>query len=303
MMDIPQDEEELINFILDNFRSEQERYQELLVKEYTYNDYPGKQVIADAKKGISDLLSRKNDNNVLLKYMLDNQDDLLDQKEDASDVLGFFKSQRPTYDKARDLVKKINKESEYFSSDEECQANLKKINEILSMSRPYHRIPELPNYVMLLNEAYNRRLQDRIESMKKSIEEYLSKIHNEAGVGSPAVMKIVKEADDYYSAKKQSIMHSTTLTDVDAASPVIWNQRNDYIKRIQKQIEIEEEEKRRTREEEGKPVIKIETVYVNKERLCPDITLKTASDVNAYVEDIRRELLSQLGENKQLRVH
>ncbi len=303
MMDIPQDEEGIINFVLDNFQMEQTIYQDLLTQEYAYYDYPGKQAILDVKKGISDLLSRKNDNSVLLDYMLKNRDELLDQKEDASDVLSFFKSQRPTYDKARELVKKINKESEYFNSDEECQTNLRKINEILSMPRPYHRIPELPNYVMQLNEAYNSRLQDRIISMNKSIEEYLAKIHNEAGDGSPAVMKIVKEADDYYSGKKQSVNLATTLTEVDAAGTVMRNQRDGYIKRIQKQIEIEEEEKRKKREEEGKPVIKIETVYVNKDRLCPDTTLKTVSDVNAYVEDIRRDLLSQLGDNKQLRIH
>ena len=106
-MDIPNDEDGLVRFVLGTFETKLAHYQSLL-DQYAQNRYPEKEQVIVVRDLTQDILSQRKDNVALLNRMVQKQDDLLDSSEDMEGVELFFKSQCTVFDEAVKQMNRVN---------------------------------------------------------------------------------------------------------------------------------------------------------------------------------------------------
>lgn len=77
------------------------------------------------------MLSQKKDVVALFTFITQNQDELLDLKDDTEDIDSFFNYQKEIFDGAKAEIDLLNKESDYFLSDDETKDVINAIFEII----------------------------------------------------------------------------------------------------------------------------------------------------------------------------
>ena len=90
IMDVPDDEEGLVQLIISKFNDQKTHYEELNQR-YAGHKYPDHALIASAIQLMDDVLSQQKDNIALVDRLVSDEDKLMDSKEDLQPVEGFFK--------------------------------------------------------------------------------------------------------------------------------------------------------------------------------------------------------------------
>lgn len=271
---IPNDENDLIEFITERFGSEREALEKMLTKEYASEGYPGKSVIENGIRLCNELMMQKSDNIALLKKAVDMQEDLLDLADDMSDVKTFFRVQKDIFDSARSLVGLADKEKEYFSTEDDAKHAVAEIKEILSMPKPYNRISALPEYIQEVSDVYSRLLAQKREEVFGDITAAMGEIHQTAGMKQE---EIVLKADDALTEKKAAVEKADMLTALDAMRVRIGEIRQQYLKRLAADSEPD-----------------VDTVIMNRSAVCHTMKLKCESDIDEYVSEIKKSLMQKL---------
>ena len=96
-MDIPEDEDSLVLFIIEKFENQLAHY-ETLNKRYENHDYPDRQYVQRAIDVINRILSQSKDNIALIDKIIKEEDRLFDSKENMENVEEFFKNQVDVFD-------------------------------------------------------------------------------------------------------------------------------------------------------------------------------------------------------------
>ena len=92
VMDVPEDEDGLVAFIVQKFEKQKAHYEELEQRYSTARKYPDKAKVQDAIQLMNDILSQKKDNISLIDRILAKEDALFDSKEGLQAVESFFKN-------------------------------------------------------------------------------------------------------------------------------------------------------------------------------------------------------------------
>lgn len=279
-MGIPEDEENLIDFVKDTFGQKRDHYQELLDKYYSRGKYPEKNTVTRARDLMDDVLARSKDNVALLEYINGKQDDILDMSEDMEEIEGFFASQVQTYENAMTQSEKYREERTYFSGNEEAEDSYKTLLEILAMDKPYSRIRELPELLAALGTAYGRLLDEKRAEVMEANHQCMADIHQLAehikGAG-----QISDRADDFFTDMREQIEKSQSLLRLDAMKVQMSDQR-DRACRDMESLNAGPQ----TRSEK--------IIRVSRGELCPMKKLQSDDDIEAYVESIRKKLCAAL---------
>ena len=272
--DVPSDEDGLIEYIINNFTSELNKFQSLLDNEYSIKNYPDKALVEDGKKLINELLSMKKDNMALLKKLVEKEDDLLDLKDDMTDVKSFFKNQRTIYDKAEILHASMVKERDYFQADSEVNQTLSQINNILKQPKPYKSISQLPGLSQLLETKYDQQLDLKRKEVYADIQAAMAEIHQTANIHQ----KDIVDAADYALGSKKTTADATKdLTSLDAMKIQIANIRQQYLKALIVPIEPN-----------------VDTVTASRSSITHTAKLETEQDIDNYVAEIKEKLVEML---------
>ena len=279
-MGIPEDEENLIDFVKDTFGQKRDHYQELLDKYYSRGKYPEKNTVTRARDLMDDVLARSKDNVALLEYINGKQDDILDMSEDMEEIEGFFASQVQTYENAMTQSEKYREERTYFSGNEEAEDSYKTLLEILAMEKPYRRIRELPELLTALGTAHDRLLAEKKAEVMEVNRQCMADIHQMAehikGAG-----QISDRADDFFTDMRDQIEKSQSLLRLDAMKVQMSDQR-DRACRDMESLNAGPQ----TRSEK--------IIRVSRGELCPMKKLQSDDDIEAYVESIRKKLCAAL---------
>ena len=270
---IPDTENELIAYIIDKFSEQREYMNQLLNEQYSHHSYPGKSIVEQSVKLCSNLLMHKNDSIALLEQAVKMQDDFLDNAEDISDVLTFFRVQKSIFDKAQGLLDSISAEKEYFSAEQVALTNISKIKEILTNAKPYRRISELPELTQSIQDVYAKLLDDKREEVYAEICAAMGEIHQTASIEQT---EIVRRADAELEDKKHSAEQSEQLTALDAMKIQIAGIRQRY---MQKLVTVEPS---------------VDTVTMNRSTVCHTMKLQNEADIDAYVAEIKKTLMERL---------
>lgn len=271
---VPDDEDRLIAYIIEKFTGEKDSCSKLLSDEYSKRNYPGKEIIEDGIKLCNDLLMQKNDNIALLEKMVKMQDDFLDHAEDMSDVQTFFRVQRTIFDNAQNLLDSVSAEKEYFQAEDAAIKNISKIKEILSMPKPYRRISELPDLINDIQAVYSKLLAEKLEEVNAEIRAAMSEIHQTADVKQS---EVVQRADSALQEKKNAAEASINLTSLDAMKIQIGNIRQQYLKKL---VIVAASE--------------IDTVTMNRSNICHTVKLENEADIDRYIAEIKKKLMTEL---------
>lgn len=292
-MDIPSDEDGLVRFVLNTFETKLAHYQGLL-DQYAQNRYPEKEQVTTARDLAQDILSQRKDNVALLNRMVQKQDDLLDSSEDMEGVELFFKSQRTVFDEAVKQMNRISRERDYFATEPDTQEVFRTISGILAMPKPYNRIGELPELIAKVKAAYQALLDLKKEEVAETIRQCMQDVHQLAGEARDAGA-LLKQADDYFAAKREAVKEALSLTELDAMITQLLNHKDTVCKRMEVMAAPAPVPQAKESGEAKQPAPapkKIATV--RRYDLCSVKRLQSRDDIDAYVEGIRQKLYQTL---------
>lgn len=271
---VPTEEDDLIAFVLDKFAEHREMLQEFLDKEYSREEYPDRAVIENGLKLVNDILGQKKDNTALLTKMVDSEDDILDHAEDMEAVDAFFSSQRGLFDRAAGILRTMSNEKEYIQAEQGAKDALSKIEQIITMPKPYRSIPELPDLIQKVEDAYIQLLDLKKQEVLSDIQAAMAEIHQTADIDQK---DISNKADDALVAKREAAQAATNLTSLDAMKIQIDNIRNQYMKKLVVKTEPN-----------------VDTVTASRSSISHTVKLENEEDIDKYVADIKETLVDML---------
>lgn len=291
-MDIPNDEDGLVRFVLGTFETKLAHYQSLL-DQYAQNRYPEKEQVIVVRDLTQDILSQRKDNVALLNRMVQKQDDLLDSSEDMEGVELFFKSQRTVFDEAVKQMNRVNRERDYFATDSGIQEVFRTISAILAMPKPYNRIGELPELIGKVKAAYQSLLEIKKEEVAETIRQCMQDIHQLAGEARNADV-LLRQADDYFAAKRDAAREAVSLTELDAMVTQLLNYKDTVCKRMEVMAAPTPEPHAKSGEAKQPAPAPKKIATVRRYDLCSVKRLQSRDDIDAYVEGIRQKLYQTL---------
>ncbi len=281
-MDIPSDEDGLIDYILKSFEGQKADFQNRLDYDYASGTYPGKSTVENGVKLCASLLSQQKDNTALLTRMVEMKDAFLDMSEDMLNVRDFFKLQKPIFDKASALLKSLANETNYLDSEPEVTEALAGIKSILEMPEPYDRISDLTDLSQKVKQGYGQLLDLKRQEVNSDIQAAMADIHQTAGDDRK---EVIAKSDAELSAKRTEAAKAETLTHLDAMKIQISGIRNRYIKALMAP---------------SKPTEKV--VLVPRNSLGYSTKLKNEKEIDEYVAEIKQSLMEQLAGNDVLHI-
>ena len=160
--DVPMDADDVIVFCIEKFEAEKAMLSDLIAREYSAYSYPDKKIVEEGIELCDELLSQKKDGILLLKKADELSDDFLDFSDDFSSVKSFFKNQRTTFDNAVKKIAEMEEENDYLHNEQDANAILSAMKDIIRMAKPYQSISKLPDLMIQIDEIYNLLLSDKI---------------------------------------------------------------------------------------------------------------------------------------------
>lgn len=292
VMDVPDDEDGLIAFIIQKF-SDQKAHYEAMDKRYDGRKYPDRGLVQAAIGLMDDVLSQQKDNIALIDRVIKKQDDLYDNKEAMQNVEGFFKNQVSVFDAAVKLEADLHNELDYLSKEEAANSALNQIR-LITMGTDkfdYKRIPELNGLMATVHEGHNRLLVAKREELLEIVRQCMEAIHTAASSNIDA-KNLVTTADNFYSQKKERIAELRSLALLDGLVPPMLTYKDETCERIEVINRPPQPQPRPSVVKEGPatPAPKKVIKSLNRQVVFPAKRLESEADIDAYVEKMRSQL-------------
>ena len=294
VMDVPTDEDGLIRFIVDKFTAQRQHVMELDSR-YEGHKYPDRPLLRNALELVNDVLSQQKDNEALMTRLLAKQDDLDESKEKLQAVEDFFSTQVDTFDRAVQFEADMRNDLDYIAKDESANKALNTIRLICLLPvngrYNYRRIPELNALMDAVNASHDRMLEEKRGELLEVVRQCMADIHAMVKPGSDAdVRPIVQKADGFYAQKKQRIAETKSLALLDGMMPPMWTYKDDALHRLE--IIAAPKKIPTPTPDPVKPKKLIKSIY--RQSIFPARRLESEEDINAYVEQMRKQLLAYI---------
>ena len=299
VMDVPDDEDSLVAFLVKKFEEQKARYEALEQKYSSGRKYPDRGKVSDAIRLMTDILSQRKDNIALIDRVLKQEDKLFDTKEDLQDVETFFKNQVQIFDAAAQMEEDLRNELDYLSHEPEANAALNKIRLVVAVQGgfSYKKIPELNGLMATVREGHDRLLEFKREELNDVIVQCMGAIH-QASKGDFKARDLIDKADTYFSQQKEKVRSYQSLALLDGLIPPMLQYKDSMVGKIETALEPPKPV------EPPKPPVsnggtvppapkKIIRPY-NRSIIFPAKRLETTEDVDTYVEQMRKQLMKLL---------
>lgn len=299
VMDLPDDEEGLIQWIIKHFEDKKAHYQELdsHYKDFTY---PDRSLISKGIGLIDNLLSQQKDNIALIQRLLSLQDDFINHKQAIAKVESFFATQRPVFDEGVKLTKDLSHELDYLAQEEEANSALNRIR-LITLVTPngqydYNRIKELNSLIATVHEGHNRLLAAKRDELLEIVRQCMATIHTAASEHYD-LKPVIQTADIFFDQKKQQIASYQSLALLDGLVPPIIQykdttmQKIKYLTKPKPPVVVDPPVKP---VDPPQPPKKKIIKQVNRQVLFPQETLESAEDLEAYLALIKKTLQTMM---------
>ena len=271
---------------------------------YRHYEYPGKKVIDDGKKLLVPLV-QLSESKEFYEYVSKNQDALLDYAEDYEPVKTFFGGeQQQIFMRALDMLE-IYDDSKTFIVDKELEDVVKQMRDIVRKDVPYNDIPKLPELRKKFTDAYGRLLDVQSKPVMQSIN---------------AARERVAEVVDgkVYAAEKKPIYMNLFVEIQEGAEKCnnvsvlrSYADKAEALKiRLLDEMDTLDAEIAKRKAEKNPPVVggDVDIVIPVPVKKTKNVTIKhithtsswrieNEADVNKYIEELRKSLLSEIGSN------
>lgn len=303
VMDVPEDEDSLIKFIVNKFTKQQEHY-ETMLKSYNDNKYPDKGLIIQAIALMKDVLSQSKDNIALIDGILKRQDKLYDCKDSLQRVESFFKTQVTLFDAAVEFEKDLRNDLDYISEDEEANNALNRIRLITMLPTSgkfdYKRIPELNGLMQTVKASHDLMLEAKRANLFENVRQCMEEIHTLA-YGNTQVKAVSNKADEFYMQKKQQISNMKCLALMDGLLLPMWQYRDNTISKMESLLAPAKTQPQPSVVHVGdsgyssKSELKKEIIKsISRQAMFPAKTLRTDAEIDDYIEKVRINMKKML---------
>lgn len=300
VMDVPDDEDGLVRYIVEKFEEQKSHY-EKLNERYDGHKYPDHHLVMKALSLMESVLSQRKDNTALIDRLLKEEDNLLDNKDDMQSVEGFFKNQVQVFDAAVRMEVELRNDLSYLQKEEEANQALNQIHKITvveaGQSSVYKRIPELNELMETVCEGHGRLLEAKRVEILEIIRQCLAEIHNLAGDVYEA--RILSErADKFFEQQKVRVAEFKSLQLLDGLVPQLCVYKDEMVDKIDRIIHLKTPVAPQVKEKEGgvetppAPKKVIKNVY--RQVVFPSKTLESQEDIDVYVERMRASLMAMI---------
>lgn len=317
-MDIPKDENGLVEFIIHNLKQKKQDYKNLLVRYRGYNSvkYPGEHVLKQAIELIDRVLMKQTDNIALVDELLSVQDDFDEIIDELDNVEQFFDSQAGLFEEAFYFENSMRRDIEYLQEQPETVAKLNKIRAILLVPQgepyDYNRIPQLRGLIDQVRAAHNEMLDEVRQKNYDVINQCMNSIH-EAGDKAEYVREQIDYANGYYLNQRKHIERTGTIIELKGLTQTLFDCQDKTIRSIQHAIQAHEDKlkpqpvvpaKKTTDTDKTKPVKKpaLKTKSIYRLTVFPLATLRSEEDIEKYLTHVQKQLQEYLKNNDEIRL-
>ena len=300
VMDVPDDEDGLVSFIVQKFEAQKAHYEELN-KRYEGHKYPDHALVREALRLMDSVLSQRKDNIALIDRLLKEEGALLDSMDDLLDVEGFFKNQVQVFDAAVRMEAELRNDLSYLQKEEEANQALNQIRKITvveaGQSSVYKRIPELNGLMDIVRAGHGRLLEEKRAEILEIIRQCLAEIHTLAGDVYEA-RTLSERADKFFDQQKARVAELESLQLLDGLVPQMWEYKDDTVDKIDSIVHPKTPVTPTTKPKDDGTVTPpapkkvIKNVY--RQAAFPSKTLESQEDIDAYVERMRAYLTAMM---------
>ena len=292
--DVPTGEDELTKRAHELLVARRDELNRLLDVEYRGHEYPGRSEVANAIELLDEVLSAGLDPTDLLPVIARKDDDLADTAEGLEDVESFFSNQRELFDRALRLIKRMAPEHEYLASNEEATQALVTIRDVLSQPRPYRCIRELAPACQTVEDAYNGLLSAKKTDMLDQVKDMYENIKSYAESKDVHLSAIAQTELE----RRNSVNTSISLTALDALKTKLSNDQRTFYADVDREVE----RRNKPVDPATPPKPKKHVRYIGREKVCPPELLSNSTEVDVYVEKVRKRLLEALDGNDAIQL-
>ena len=305
VMDVPDDEDGLVGFIVQKFEAQRAHYL-ALNQRYEGHKYPDHALVLEALRLTDSVLSQRKDNIALIDRLLKEEGALLDSMDDLLNVEGLFRNQVPVFDEAVCMERSLKNDRSYLQKEEAANQALNQIRLITVVdaekSSVYKRIPELNGLMDTVREGHNRLLDAKRIEILEIIRQCMEEVHVTGGDHAQCT-HLLATADSYYSEQKTRVADLNSLQLLDGLIPQLWNYKDNAVNRMEALKTPPAPPKPPVRTpaggstgsgETGAPVPQKKVMKTVYRQQFPSKTLESVEEVNAYVERLRAYLTSML---------
>ncbi|SEH31389.1 BREX system P-loop protein BrxC [Selenomonas sp. KH1T6] len=312
LMSIPKDENGLVEFIIEKFKSRKQHYKELLIRYTGYHavKYPGQMVLVRASELLDRVLSKQTDNITLVDELLSVRDDFEDIMDGLDDVESFFDSQVGLFDEAFFFEQNMTRDMDYLEETPEAIASLNKIRAILQVpptqEYDYSRIHQLTGLIAEVRKAHEALLETYRAKNYEVINQCMSSIHA-AGDNVAYVKEQIEAANSYYLNQRKKIEANKSILELQGVTQGLFDYQDKTVRSIKSTIRSHEEKIKKTEDKEKtpkpvKPVTppKAKTIY--RQAAFPAVTLRSVADIERYLNKAKKELEAQLAAVDEIKI-
>lgn len=298
VMDVPADEDGLIAFIIEEFEKLEAHYNELSAK-YEGHKYPDQSAVRDAVRVVRDVLSQKSDNIALIDKVVASENTLYDMQDHLKNVESFFKTQVSVFDNAASFVESLKNDLDYISHDSEAEHALNQMRLITHVidgkAYDYKRIPELNELRSIVEKSHDAMLKEKREVLYEVVRSCLEAIHENA-IANEETKIISERADKFFSQKKEQIAVEKSLALLDGLSVPMWTYKDQATMAIEVAMKpkVVPSVKALETDDERQPVKREIIKKIARQQMFPARVLKSEEDIDAYVENIRKQMKQYL---------
>lgn len=297
VMDVPDDEDGLIKFIVDKFSAQKEHYEGLNTR-YESRKYPDRLLISAAITLMNSVLSQQKDNIALIDMVIKKEDELYDNKERLQNIESFFKTQVTTFDAGVKFEAEMHNDLDYISRDDEAHQALNQIRLITMIpttgTYDYKRIPELNSLIATVKATHDAMVDEKRKELLEIVRQCMEAIHTAAD-GDSKVKQLSDNGDSFYSQKKEQIANTSCLALLDGLIPPVWQYKDNILDRIEAATKPQPQpilvkEGAGSYAPQKKEIIKA----IPRQAMFPAKTLKSEADIDDYVEKVREQMKQML---------
>ena len=286
----PEGEEALFEFLkgrLGDWRDKLSQYH----TQADTGSYPGAGDIADGLSLLKALLAPE-DSNRFLAGLNEHRSDLLDLADGFHDIEHFYEHQRPMWDKLRAALSRFRLNQMELERDESAGAALRRMGEVLAAPSPYELVKEAEELIRTVSEVNERLLSERRVQVLATIAEQTASVRAEVSTAG---------GDDSLKTTCLTPLENLAKRVTTHDSLAHIGQAEFEAVRLKDKALTQVEQYLARKEEQDKPVVKPRRV-VSPGKFVTSSYLESQDDVDAFLEDLRKELADALAKNERIEI-
>ena len=300
VMDLPNDEDGLIVYIITNFKEKQSELKEYYDRNKTRH-YPGYSKIKEGLDLVNRVLQSQNDNAALIDSIVDLQDDLLDNKDDMRAVEEFYETQINLFESADKVLAQTQKEMDYYEGNEKVEKAAKLIKDIVHYSDNYNysRIPQLNEAIATIKDAKSVLLSSKKTELYQLIDQCFEEVETKSKEDYEKLSDLLNRARISFDNKKQEVGQLNDLITLEAKKQSIFNDKDKIISMMENALKPVSTTS--SQPSQGtKSGRKVREYY--RQVIFPTKNIKTEEDIDNYLRELKAKLMNLINDGDEIKL-